>query len=51
MREQWQRGDHQDALIRLAMARICQLEGRGEEADLRACIRETLDVTRSQISE
>ncbi|MBD1999183.1 toll/interleukin-1 receptor domain-containing protein [Leptolyngbya sp. FACHB-541] len=51
LREQWQRGDRQDALIRLAMARICQLEGRGEEADLRACIRETLDVTRSQISE
>jgi DNA repair exonuclease SbcCD ATPase subunit len=51
LREQWQRGDRQDALIRLAMARICQLEGRGEEAELRACIRETLDVTRSQISE
>lgn len=51
LREQWQRGDRQDALIRLAMAHICQLEGRGEESELRACIRETLNVTRSQISE
>jgi DNA repair exonuclease SbcCD ATPase subunit len=51
LREQWQRGDRQDALIRLAMARICQLEGYSEEAELRACIQETLDGTRSQISE
>jgi hypothetical protein len=51
LREQWQRGDRQAALIRLAMARICQLEGYSEEAELRACIQETLDATRSQISE
>jgi hypothetical protein len=51
LREQWQRGDRQNALIRLAMARICQLEGYSEEAELRNCIRETIEATRSQISE
>lgn len=51
LREQWQRGDRQDALIRLAMARICQLEGHSEEAELRACIQETLAATYTQIDE